>query len=208
MSETSQAVGGIKSNKRLSRVIISESSDSESEDSTNLNVDDNNISENDDVFNNQNENSNLGDLYEAVHQNTLNDSEVESDDDKTVEQMVDSAKKGIFPKKVFKFGSEEKTYSPIYQFFECQREFETKPSHSIEFVCKIKKCVEHYKIGNSTNLTKHLVPNTLFSTQNDVFNNKKRKFFYLINVVLNPEKRRIYKKNSKIRRFKKNKSHF
>jgi hypothetical protein len=83
----------------------------------------------------------------------------ESDDEeleKTVEEMQYLSKKNIFPKKVFKFGDINKSYSPIYQFYDCPTVYAFKPKETIRFFCKINKCVYNVKIGESTNLTKHL----------------------------------------------------
>ena len=70
--------------------------------------------------------------------------------------MLSLAAKKIFPAKVFKFGGVKKKYSPVYQFFDCNTKFDNKPREKILFVCKIHSCKEKAKIGESTNLIKHL----------------------------------------------------
>jgi hypothetical protein len=83
----------------------------------------------------------------------------ESDDEeleKTDEEMQYLSKKKIFHKKVLKFGDINKSYSPIYQFYDCPTVYAFKPKETKRFVCKINKCVYNVKIGESTNLTKQL----------------------------------------------------
>ena len=51
---------------------------------------------------------------------------------------------------MFKFGGIKKSYSPVYQFYDCPTVYSSKPKDKIKFVCKINKFVYNVRIGEST----------------------------------------------------------
>ncbi|RNA09202.1 zinc finger BED domain-containing 1-like [Brachionus plicatilis] len=74
----------------------------------------------------------------------------------TIRKLLEDGTKIIFRKKSIKIGNETRYYSAILNFFECPIEFNSKPLENIQFKCLT--CRNNYsaKLGESSNLKKHL----------------------------------------------------
>jgi hypothetical protein len=78
--------------------------------------------------------------------------------DKTKDLCINNlrlAKDRIFPRKQFTIGSVKKLYTPITHFFECNNNCNDF-DELIKFTCKIRVCTYNCKLGDFTNLNKHL----------------------------------------------------
>lgn len=73
--------------------------------------------------------------------------------------MIQDGLNNKFEKKKIKIQNKEIGYSPIFNFFDCQTEFLTKPQNSIDFKCLLCGKVYKAKLGESGNLKKHLEKN-------------------------------------------------
>jgi hypothetical protein len=69
--------------------------------------------------------------------------------------MMDRAKKNVFPKRTFIINGRKKLVTPVTYFFECETVFEHKPN-KVSFVCKTCKSLYNEIFGALTNLNKHV----------------------------------------------------
>jgi hypothetical protein len=77
--------------------------------------------------------------------------------DKTVlAKIYEDGKNGVFKPKIFEFGEESKSYTPVVAFFKCETNFESRPSKKIKMKCLICNKNFHAKVGRFTNLNRHI----------------------------------------------------
>lgn len=75
--------------------------------------------------------------------------------DYSLQELFNLAKDNIFPPKVFFIGKIERNYTPVTHFFTCNNKC-TEFGETIKLVCKIGGCIYNCKLGDFTNLNKHL----------------------------------------------------
>jgi hypothetical protein len=71
-------------------------------------------------------------------------------------KIFSDGEKGIFEKKKFTINKMEKLYSPIYNFFDLQTEYETKPTGFTRPKCILCRHEVKYHFGELSNLLHHL----------------------------------------------------
>lgn len=99
-------------------------------------------------------------------------------EDFTVEQLIEFSKTNSYPKKEFLISNTIRKFTVILHFFDSTRIFSNKPEDKLEFTCKI--CTKSYlaKLGETTNLNKHLNKHSELNEwmkSYDVFNNGSKK---------------------------------
>ena len=99
-------------------------------------------------------------------------------EEKSVTQMLELAKTGYFPRRLFNIKGVKKLYTAITHFFHCKDNFESL-GESTEFKCKINNCIFHCNLGDLTNLNKHLKthPETAKWYRSYIYATRKRKTF-------------------------------
>jgi hypothetical protein len=99
-------------------------------------------------------------------------------EDFSVNQLIEFSKTNVFPKKEFAISNTIRKFTVVLHFFDSVRIFENKPEEKLEFSCKI--CSKSYsaKLGETTNLNKHLSKHTELNgwmKSYDSFNNGSKK---------------------------------
>jgi len=81
-------------------------------------------------------------------------------EDFLINQLIELSKNKEFPKKEFSISNSIRKFTVVLHFIDSVRVFEKKPEEKLEFVCKI--CSKSYqaKLGETTNLNKHLSKHT------------------------------------------------
>jgi hypothetical protein len=89
---------------------------------------------------------------------STNISNNETEENYSVQTMLNFANEKKFPKRLVNFGELTQKLTPILHFFEIKCNFNSKPNlnEKILFVCKLKQCQVHAYFGNLGNLNKHL----------------------------------------------------
>jgi hypothetical protein len=106
---------------------------------------------------NDNSNSETNAIQSACESNTNTLNEHNDEYEYSVNEMLALAKANEYPKKCIKIGEKKKYYTPVLHFFLNQYHFRTKPKDSIKFKCKICDIELLSKIGDASNLNKHLI---------------------------------------------------
>jgi hypothetical protein len=52
-----------------------------------------------------------------------------------MKELMEKSRKNDFPKVKFLIDDQTKEYSPVYNFFECNRKFDTKPDQKLKIFC-------------------------------------------------------------------------
>ena len=83
------------------------------------------------------------------------------------EEMLSFAKENPprFPTKIFDLAGKKKAYSAVTQMFHCKLEYEQIPD-KIKFICKTYGCELNCKLGELTNLNKHLLTHRFSIAEN------------------------------------------
>lgn len=117
--------------------------------------------------------------------------------DEKLDEIISSSIKNEFKKSIFKIDDETKELSPIYDFYECQRNFSTIEAFKkpIKFRCIIcndddEKNEVTTNIGKNTNLVHHLKKHEVFNSwkkRYDEFQNleQKEKGIFEIKIKVN-----------------------
>ena len=119
--------------------------------STSKNSRNNIISFNLDIDSNENSLASNSSIYVNTNQ-----TENENSDKSLLSKIYEDGKNGFFKPKLFEFGEESKSYTPVVNFFKCETNFECRPSKKIKMKCLICNKNFHAKVGRFTNLNRHI----------------------------------------------------
>lgn len=117
-----------------------------------------NVQEGQDQINSENNQSVVEIQPNEENSNNVQESLNKEEECFSVQQMIDMAKRNIFPSKNIFFDGVKKKYTPVLHFFKHHNEFNHSCSDKtkIIFECKVEKCKLHEELGATSNLNKHL----------------------------------------------------
>jgi hypothetical protein len=117
------------------------------------------------VIQSDEENSNSNTPLSSALSSVLSTSEKEDYRELSVNETIEKARKGEFPKKMFIFGRAKVFYTQRLHFFTSNRIFEQRPTENVKFTCKFCECTLSTTFPLFQNLNAHLKLHNKFNNE-------------------------------------------